>query len=167
VQPPSRHGDRGAGDDDDQARRRFLTGPQVCARYGISDMGIWRWLRDPELGFPQPALRIKDRRYWDEAELVTWERSAAARQSERRNQPPPRRRGARAMTILQLFKAAARNAQRRITRAHEGVSMLKVLNRLDGHELEQIENALAQHFELLFRDAPQGRGGQGHGSGAG
>jgi predicted DNA-binding transcriptional regulator AlpA len=55
--------------------RRFLTGPQVCARYSISDVGLWRWLRDPELAFPQPALRIRDRRYWLEADLVAWERA--------------------------------------------------------------------------------------------
>ena len=55
--------------------RRFLTGPQVWARYSISDVGLWRWLRDPEINFPQPALRIRDRRYWLEADLIRWERA--------------------------------------------------------------------------------------------
>jgi predicted DNA-binding transcriptional regulator AlpA len=53
--------------------RRYLTGPQVCARYGISDVSLWRWLRDHD--FPPPTLRIRDRRYWLESELVAWERA--------------------------------------------------------------------------------------------
>jgi len=56
-------------------------------------MSLWRWLRDTELGFPKP-LRINDRRYWHESELVAWERSAACR-IQRRQQPPARRREAR------------------------------------------------------------------------
>jgi predicted DNA-binding transcriptional regulator AlpA len=55
--------------------RRFLTGPEVCQRYGISNMSLWRWLSDSEIAFPQPALRVRERRYWDEATLVEWERS--------------------------------------------------------------------------------------------
>ena len=55
--------------------RRYLTGPQVCARYSISDVGLWRWLKDPELKFPQPTLRVRDRRYWLEDDLLNWERS--------------------------------------------------------------------------------------------
>jgi len=72
---------------------KYLTGPQVCARYSITAMSLWRWLRDTELGFPKP-LRINDRRYWHESELVAWERSAACR-IQRRQQPPARRREAR------------------------------------------------------------------------
>lgn len=30
---------------------------------GVTDMALWRWLRTPELGFPQPAYFGK-RRYW-------------------------------------------------------------------------------------------------------
>ena len=57
----------------------YLTGPQVCARYNIVQMTLWRWLRDPELGFPQPAMRVKDRRRWREEDLIAWERSSAPR----------------------------------------------------------------------------------------
>jgi predicted DNA-binding transcriptional regulator AlpA len=56
-------------------QRRFLSGPQVCHRYAITDVSLWRWLRDPELNFPQPTLRIRDRRYWLEDDLIAWERS--------------------------------------------------------------------------------------------
>jgi predicted DNA-binding transcriptional regulator AlpA len=55
--------------------RRFLTGPQVCTRYSITDMSLWRWLKDPVTRFPQPTMRVKNRRYWLEADLVAWERA--------------------------------------------------------------------------------------------
>jgi hypothetical protein len=42
-------------------------------------MSLWRWLRDPEINFPQPALRVRERRYWLEEQLVAWERSQRAR----------------------------------------------------------------------------------------
>ncbi len=75
ASPPERHGDRRSGDDgDDDAARKFLTGPAVCSRYAVSDMTIWRWLADPELHFPQPAMRVLGRRYWLESDLRKWER---------------------------------------------------------------------------------------------
>ena len=48
------------------------------ARYGVSDMTIFRWLADPKLGFPQP-IRINGRRYWRLADLQAFE----ARQAEK------------------------------------------------------------------------------------
>jgi predicted DNA-binding transcriptional regulator AlpA len=63
-----RRGDRGSGDDDEAASRRFLTGPAVCERYHISDMSLWRWLKDATLNFPQPALLVRGRRYWAEGD---------------------------------------------------------------------------------------------------
>lgn len=53
----------------------YLTGPQVRARYGnVSDMTLWRWLRDPAMGFPKPTY-INKRRYWRLSELEGFERS--------------------------------------------------------------------------------------------
>jgi predicted DNA-binding transcriptional regulator AlpA len=91
---PTHHGDRHSGDGPEAAPpRRFLSGPQVCARYAITDMSLWRWLRDPELGFPQPTMRIRDRRYWLETDLVTWEQSHIPHGDDavppRRAKPPP------------------------------------------------------------------------------
>ena len=51
------------GNPQQQQQRIHLTGPQVCARYSITDMSPWRWLQDRDLGFPQPALRVRERRY--------------------------------------------------------------------------------------------------------
>lgn len=37
----------------------------------VSDMTVWRWLQNPELGFPRPVY-IARRRYWKEAEVENW-----------------------------------------------------------------------------------------------
>jgi predicted DNA-binding transcriptional regulator AlpA len=56
-----------------------LTAPQICARYGnISDMTLWRWLRNAALGFPKPMV-INRRRYWRLAEIEAWERAQASK----------------------------------------------------------------------------------------
>jgi len=49
---------------------------ELCG--GISDMSLWRWLQDPDLGFPRPIV-IQRRRYWRESEVANWitERAAA------------------------------------------------------------------------------------------
>lgn len=53
--------------------QQYLTARQVLSRYGITDMTLWRWLRNPDLGFPRPTV-INRRRYFAEAELTAWER---------------------------------------------------------------------------------------------
>jgi predicted DNA-binding transcriptional regulator AlpA len=65
---------------DSTSDSRYLTGPEVCARYGIVPMSLWRWLSDTkyaDLEFPRPAFRVRDRRYWREADLIDWERRRA------------------------------------------------------------------------------------------
>ena len=52
-----------------------LNAAQVRSRYGgMSDMALWRWLNDEELGFPQPLV-INKRRFWKAADLGAWERT--------------------------------------------------------------------------------------------
>ena len=50
-----------------------LTASMTCRRYSISDMTLWRWQHDDKPNFPKPIV-INRRRYWDEDELVFWER---------------------------------------------------------------------------------------------
>jgi predicted DNA-binding transcriptional regulator AlpA len=58
--------------------KRFIPDPEVRKRYGgISEMTLWRWERDPKLRFPA-AIRIHNRKYRDESQLIEWERSRAA-----------------------------------------------------------------------------------------
>ena len=56
----------------------LLPATAARARYGVSDMTIFRWLADPTLGFPQP-IRINGRRYWRLADLQAFE----ARQADK------------------------------------------------------------------------------------
>jgi|RhiMethySRZTD1v2_1073278.scaffolds.fasta_scaffold4843472_2 predicted DNA-binding transcriptional regulator AlpA len=62
---------------DDSTGRRYLPDPQVCRRYGVTAMTLWRWDHDPSVNFPKP-IRINRRKYRDEAELEAWERQRAA-----------------------------------------------------------------------------------------
>ena len=55
----------------------YLNAAQVRSRYGgISDMALWRWLHDEDLGFPRP-IRINGRRFWNATHLSVWERTKA------------------------------------------------------------------------------------------
>jgi predicted DNA-binding transcriptional regulator AlpA len=65
--------------------RRWLSAPRVCARYGISDMSLWRWLHDKDLQFPQP-IYVAKRRYFDEDELDAFDRRQVLKSI--RAQPP-------------------------------------------------------------------------------
>jgi predicted DNA-binding transcriptional regulator AlpA len=67
----------------DATERRYLTSPQVGRRYKVGPMTLYRWRKDPDLGFPQPywfgtgrALR------YDEAELDAFD--ARRREATRR-----------------------------------------------------------------------------------
>lgn len=60
------------------ANEVMLTAKQVRTRYGnVSDMALWRWLRDERLAFPQPMV-INSRRYWKLSDLAQWELARAA-----------------------------------------------------------------------------------------
>jgi hypothetical protein len=50
----------------------FYTGPDLLGRYSISTVTLWRWLRDPNLGFPTPTI-INRRRYFRRADIAAWE----------------------------------------------------------------------------------------------
>lgn len=43
---------------------------------GVSEMTVWRWRQDPELGFPSP-VRIRSRLYYSVEELRNWMQSRA------------------------------------------------------------------------------------------
>jgi len=64
---------------------RMLPTRQVCARYGITDRTVDRWL---ESGILPPPLRINGLRYWRQRELEQREREL------QRDQPPFEQGGA-------------------------------------------------------------------------
>ena len=50
---------------------------KVRARYGgITERTIYRWLKNPELGFPQPLV-INGRRYWKPEDLEAFDARAS------------------------------------------------------------------------------------------
>jgi predicted DNA-binding transcriptional regulator AlpA len=61
---------------------RLLTAAQVKARFGnISDMSLWRWSRNPALGFPVPVI-INGRKFYREDEIQAWKKSRPRKQPE-------------------------------------------------------------------------------------
>jgi hypothetical protein len=53
---------------------RKLPARKVLERYDICGKTLDRWLADPKLGFPRPAV-INKRRYFDEDELDAFDES--------------------------------------------------------------------------------------------
>ncbi len=51
-------------------------------RYGRCGRTIARWLEDPRVAFPKPALLINGRRYWSLRAIEAWEREQAAKTAE-------------------------------------------------------------------------------------
>jgi predicted DNA-binding transcriptional regulator AlpA len=60
----------------DEADECYLPGPKVSARYDVSDMTIYRWIRDERMQFPQPHY-FGRLRYWKLSDLMSWERQRA------------------------------------------------------------------------------------------
>ena len=51
---------------------RLISTADVRRMFGdVSDMTIWRWLKDANLNFPKPIYVLR-RRFWREAELIEW-----------------------------------------------------------------------------------------------
>ena len=58
--------------------QEYFTAKQVCGRFGVTDMTLWRWLVRTDLGFPRPIV-ISRRRYFLISDIKAWERARAAR----------------------------------------------------------------------------------------
>jgi predicted DNA-binding transcriptional regulator AlpA len=74
--------------DSDSKPTTYLRVAQVRQRYGgASDMWITRRLRDD--AFPAPYYLGGTERFWDKAELDTWDRERLTREPAKRNPAPP------------------------------------------------------------------------------
>jgi hypothetical protein len=52
----------------------WLNANQVRARVGnVSNMCLWRWMRDERVRFPQPDLVLNNRRYWKAGTIRCWQ----------------------------------------------------------------------------------------------
>lgn len=54
----------------------------IDRRYGRCGRTISRWLNDPRVAFPKPAMLVNGRRYWSLQSIETWEREQAAKTAE-------------------------------------------------------------------------------------
>jgi len=52
---------------------RLVPQPKVEQEFDRTSMSLWRWLRDPELGFPQP-IKIRNRNFWLRSDLDAFKR---------------------------------------------------------------------------------------------
>lgn len=50
------------------AQVRYMTGPDVRKRYGVSPQTLIKWVKDETLNFPKP-LSIRRRNFWHPEEL--------------------------------------------------------------------------------------------------
>ncbi|WP_096785885.1 AlpA family transcriptional regulator [Rhodobacter sp. CZR27] len=51
---------------------KLITSAMVRSICGnVSDMTLWRWRNDSAMNFPRP-IYIARRRYWREADILTW-----------------------------------------------------------------------------------------------
>lgn len=68
---------------------------ELCGN--VSEMSIWRWLKDEELDFPKP-IYIGRRRYWKEAEVLAWLENQP-KEAAQKNTPPNNRTGCMTSTV--------------------------------------------------------------------
>jgi predicted DNA-binding transcriptional regulator AlpA len=55
----------------DNDSQRYLPAKQVCERFNISLMTLWRWVSNSAMGFPRP-IYINRRRYFVESEITQY-----------------------------------------------------------------------------------------------
>lgn len=55
-----------------QIQPEFLTANDIAARYRVSKMTLWRWIKSEEVNFPKP-IYINKRRYFRIADIAKWE----------------------------------------------------------------------------------------------
>jgi predicted DNA-binding transcriptional regulator AlpA len=58
----------------------YLTAPDVLRRFTISDTTLYTWIRDPRMGFPQPIVFNRRRRFLL-CEIAAFERDCADRRT--------------------------------------------------------------------------------------
>jgi hypothetical protein len=52
--------------------KKYIPDSKVAERYRVHPCTVDRWEKDPTLNFPK-ALKIRNRKYRDEAELDSWD----------------------------------------------------------------------------------------------
>jgi predicted DNA-binding transcriptional regulator AlpA len=61
-----------------EAEQRYIGIAELRALFPVSDMSIWRWRRDPVVGFPAPVKLGKNgRNYWWLPAIREWQAKRA------------------------------------------------------------------------------------------
>jgi predicted DNA-binding transcriptional regulator AlpA len=58
--------------------QRYITSRELRQRFPVCDMTIWRWIRDPKIGFPAP-VKFGLRNHWWLPIIIKWEQDRVAR----------------------------------------------------------------------------------------
>jgi hypothetical protein len=72
----------------------YLDARAVAALFSLSPRSLWRWRKDPKLGFPEPDLVINNRLFWKTGTIARFQAKQAARGTVTQRQT--RRRPAKA-----------------------------------------------------------------------
>jgi hypothetical protein len=112
-----------ATDNPTDERDEFVPDPQVQAEFGVTAMTLWRWERDPALGFP-PAIYIKTRKYRIRRLLEAFKarllrEAIAARGRPADKSQPPRPDGADAAAVSKAAAIGNRSTGHRSTQARK------------------------------------------------
>jgi predicted DNA-binding transcriptional regulator AlpA len=62
--------------DPNNPAERYISAAELRQRIPVSDMTIWRWLRDSKMGFPQP-VKFGQQNFWWLPTVQEWERQCA------------------------------------------------------------------------------------------
>ena len=78
ILPPPCKGIQAAGGTDGKRRsevvERYVGRRELRALFPVSDMTIWRWMRNPEVAFPAPVkLARNGRNFWWLPKILEWE----------------------------------------------------------------------------------------------
>ena len=61
--------------------KRRTPNSRLPIRYGVSRETIWRWKRDPRVGFPKPAAVINGIEYFDDDKLDEYDEATLGRRN--------------------------------------------------------------------------------------
>jgi hypothetical protein len=64
--------------------KRLRPNSRLPERYGVSRETIFRWKRNPRVGFPKPAAVINGIEYFDDDELDEYDESTLAKRNAER-----------------------------------------------------------------------------------
>jgi hypothetical protein len=60
----------------------LMSSRQICRRFNIAQMTLWRWRHADDVEFPHPTMRISTRDYWTWGSIHRWQAKHVARQAE-------------------------------------------------------------------------------------